>query len=169
MARDYWQAAQRNNPRPAATDDDLCDLIADQFGGPSIKLWADVAQDHPQSSDEELQELVLRAWLVPHPAMRGEPASTLWLFFTTGGALVAGAFAVALAKELGTKTAQAIAALISESRVGRCLSPKTMVMLTMDLPDDAYLALAELDIGDNAYKGKRLTWDAATSRWIAAK
>jgi hypothetical protein len=52
-----------------------------------------------------------------------------------------------------------------EARIGVDDGSAATIAITADTPDEARLALLDLDVTDNAVRGKVLRWDGDTSAW----
>jgi hypothetical protein len=52
-----------------------------------------------------------------------------------------------------------------ETRIGVDDGSAATIAITADTPDEARLALLDLDVTDNAVCGKTLRWDSSASAW----
>jgi hypothetical protein len=55
----------------------------------------------------------------------------------------------------------------TEAEIGADDGSTATVVVTADMPDEARLALLDLDVTADDLRGRRLRWDAATSAWRA--
>jgi hypothetical protein len=89
-------------------------------------------------------------------------------------AATAGPFVTAFCTELGKRFGGSVAdwiARVRRSQAGVTLDIPvdgdiTVVELAEDLPDDARLALIDLDFTNPSVRGHRLRWDAETQSWV---
>jgi len=85
-------------------------------------------------------------------------------------------FAKAFLETLGKRAGDGLADLLVQTRIRRKGKPDetqigaddgstATIAITEDTPDEARLALLDLDVTDDAVRGKVLRWDSSTSAW----
>jgi len=85
-------------------------------------------------------------------------------------------FAKAFLETLGKRAGDGLADLLVKTRIRRKGEPgeaqievddgsAATIAITEDTPDEARLALLDLDITDDALRGKLLRWDGSASAW----
>jgi hypothetical protein len=90
-------------------------------------------------------------------------------------AFVAANFSTAFVQALGTRAGEGVADLVrtrirrkgkpDEYHIGIRGNHAATVVVTEDLPDEARLALLDLDVTTDAVHGKLLRWDSSASAW----
>ena len=79
----------------------------------------------------------------------------------------------ALMETLGRRSGEALADLIrirkdgttTEAHIGPPGDEWPKVVLTSGMPDEAWLAMFDIDIADDAVRAKELCWDSSASAW----
>ena len=56
----------------------------------------------------------------------------------------------------------------TEAEIGADDGSTAKIVVTADMPDEARLALVDLDVTDDAVRGKLLRWDGSASEWRPA-
>ncbi len=96
------------------------------------------------------------------------------LALVAAAAIYSKAFVEALARRHADGVADLVRTLVrrkdkpDEYRIGVDGDAAATVVVTEDLPDEARLALLDLDVTDDAVRGKLLRWDGSASAWRPA-
>ena len=127
--------------------------------------------------DEDRGKITIYSFHGSYPVVGGADsviASTGEVAFLAAAAIYSKAFVEALARRHADGFADLVRTRVrrkgksDEYRIGVDGDVAAAVVVTDDLPDEARLALLDLDVTADELRGKLLRWDSSDSAWLPA-